>query len=362
MDAATERKMAALIMAQAARLKRQADEEGILACLNPKVRARPNSQFLRATVRSVEQVNRITDVNEMWRKRQTEIQREKRHTAGSDEPAGEGRAEEEEGGGLSDEAMKLFLRSRAKRGRGAVGSRMDHTGPFPAVLKLAPGMTASAAGAAPGQSPAAFPEMRTNEDWEERVLGAQAHPSLGRSDARKRARLADPAAGVWEWERGERAGGAAGAGFVEETASDQSEDEENAAHAASGGGKRRGKSMRESKKRKNRKERTKKKRKRGRREDRCDSSGRGSGSGSSSSGSDSEDVRRREKRHRLRKKRREKPEESYPRGSSSSSSSGGSEGSRRKKKRQKPMKKRREKSEEKDEVKKKKRTRSSSKG
>ena len=54
MDGETERKLAAIILAEARKLKARADEVGVGAFLRPNVRYRPNSQFLRATVNSVE--------------------------------------------------------------------------------------------------------------------------------------------------------------------------------------------------------------------------------------------------------------------------------------------------------------------
>lgn len=56
MDLETENKIAAILMREAAELRRQADKEGVHAyLLQPKVRGRPNSRFLTATVRGVQQ-------------------------------------------------------------------------------------------------------------------------------------------------------------------------------------------------------------------------------------------------------------------------------------------------------------------
>ena len=56
MDRETEGRLAALIMEEAARLKLQAETEGVHAyLLKPKIRSRPNPHFLKATVRGVEQ-------------------------------------------------------------------------------------------------------------------------------------------------------------------------------------------------------------------------------------------------------------------------------------------------------------------
>lgn len=51
MDGETERKLAAIILGEAQRLRAQAAEEGIL---RPHVRFRPNSQFLKATVQGIQ--------------------------------------------------------------------------------------------------------------------------------------------------------------------------------------------------------------------------------------------------------------------------------------------------------------------
>ncbi|KAL4279784.1 hypothetical protein GQ457_03G000270 [Hibiscus cannabinus] len=50
-------------------------QEGVHVYLQqPKVRGRPNSRFLTATVRGVQQANRAVEVNEMWRVRQKELE------------------------------------------------------------------------------------------------------------------------------------------------------------------------------------------------------------------------------------------------------------------------------------------------
>ncbi|KAM1256236.1 hypothetical protein ACFX1Q_030385 [Malus domestica] len=73
MDLETENRIAAILMREAAELRRQADKEGVHAYLQqPKTRFRPNSRFLSATVRGVQQANRAVEVNEMWRLRQKE--------------------------------------------------------------------------------------------------------------------------------------------------------------------------------------------------------------------------------------------------------------------------------------------------
>lgn len=56
MDLETENRLAAILMREAAELRRQSAREGVLAYLRkPDVRTRPNSRFLTATVRGVQQ-------------------------------------------------------------------------------------------------------------------------------------------------------------------------------------------------------------------------------------------------------------------------------------------------------------------
>ncbi|XP_020234003.1 arginine/serine-rich protein PNISR [Cajanus cajan] len=212
MDLETENRLAALLMREAAELRRQSEREGVLAYLRkPNVRHRPNSRFLTATVRGVQQANRAVEVNEMWRLRQKELELDKRvkeksidkssrdrshrnenpsrgtgrhagsstrtsdscsskreyevdkrvkdtskdksngdrsHRAGNSSRSPGRHAvvvdksssaytscsseREYEHGveGLKDEELEEFLHSRTKRGRGAVGPRMDETGPY----------------------------------------------------------------------------------------------------------------------------------------------------------------------------------------------------------------------------------------
>ncbi|RZC16441.1 hypothetical protein D0Y65_009632, partial [Glycine soja] len=73
MDLETENRLAAMLMREVAELRRQSEREGVLAYLRkPNIRTRPNSCFLIATVRGVQQANRVVEVNEMWRLRQKE--------------------------------------------------------------------------------------------------------------------------------------------------------------------------------------------------------------------------------------------------------------------------------------------------
>ncbi|CAI0377098.1 unnamed protein product [Linum tenue] len=167
MDLETENRIAAMLLREAAELRRQAEKEGVRAYLEkPTVRARPNSRFLTATVLGVQQANRVVEVNEMWRAREkekdlgnqlgerskgkkVEINKDRnigesprssskrlsvrgndaRPSCSSNDVVREGsRSMKEEG--LKDEEIEEFLHSRVKRGRGAVGSRMDETGPY----------------------------------------------------------------------------------------------------------------------------------------------------------------------------------------------------------------------------------------
>lgn len=239
MDPEREKRLAALIMEEAKRLRMRADREGVHAYLEkPNLRGRPNSQFLTATVRSVQQANRMAEINEMWRLREKELELEKcmhshkypsehhrssklessrhneygrnsKHIActsskdvdgdrndfsdseNADSPkmselsekhpqysakrkkgqrdemdsveSGDSFHDNEISGslgdeGLLDEEVDDFLRSRTKRGRGSVGSRMDETGPY-----LMSNEEKS--------SPKILSDMRLKEDWEQRIIG-----------------------------------------------------------------------------------------------------------------------------------------------------------------------------------------------
>ncbi|CAJ1961426.1 unnamed protein product [Sphenostylis stenocarpa] len=213
MDLETENRLAAILMREAAELRRQSEKEGVLAYLRkPDVRTRPNSRFLTATVRGVQQANRAVEVNEMWRLRQKELELDKRIKEKSNDKRSRERSHRDDNSsrgtgrhagiinstrfsasrsskreyeldkrvkdtpkdkstgdrshkddyssrspgrhavadkshstytscssereyehgveGLKDEELEEFLHSRTKRGRGAVGSRMDETGPY----------------------------------------------------------------------------------------------------------------------------------------------------------------------------------------------------------------------------------------
>ncbi|XP_035540393.1 protein FAM133 isoform X2 [Juglans regia] len=161
MDLETENRIAAMLMKEAADLRRQAEKEGVHAYLKqPNSRFRPNSRFLTATVLGVQQANRAVEVNEMWRARQKELELDDRckgkfRNGSSDSSSshidnyGVNKSKRtlvnvnntsascssservyESGSSREDEELEEFLHSRAKRGRGGVGPRMDETGPY----------------------------------------------------------------------------------------------------------------------------------------------------------------------------------------------------------------------------------------
>lgn len=64
MDLETENRIAAILLKEAAELRRQAEKEGVHVYLEqPKVRGRPNSRFLTATVLGVQQGHFSSPVN-----------------------------------------------------------------------------------------------------------------------------------------------------------------------------------------------------------------------------------------------------------------------------------------------------------
>ncbi|XP_066395161.1 uncharacterized protein [Miscanthus floridulus] len=195
MDLETENRLASLLIEEARRLQLEADREGVHAYLQkPNVRHRPNSRFLIATVRGVQQANRVVEVNEMWRAREKELELESKMKSRSsrsndrDDFRGKRKSElrnhssssrvEQEGttynnsysdqeDGLRDDEIEKFLHSRAKRGRGAVGSRMDEPGPYLDSLSC-------------HQDNGLSPDIRVEEKWEHRVQGP-GKPSFLRS-------------------------------------------------------------------------------------------------------------------------------------------------------------------------------------
>ncbi|KAJ6852018.1 uncharacterized protein M6B38_257375 [Iris pallida] len=203
MDLETENRLAALLMEEARRLRAQADKEGVHAYLcKPNVRGRPNSRFLTATVLGVEQANRAVEVSELWRAREKELELDgkiksreknknvrngdKRHRGDSHHKSSSRRGQEQamrratcsssnhvydedsyhssDDGGLRDDEVEEFLRSRAKRGRGAIGSRMDEPGPYPSSASSKPDVD--------GKN-LVNPDTRSKEEWECRILGPE---------------------------------------------------------------------------------------------------------------------------------------------------------------------------------------------
>ncbi|RLN28062.1 hypothetical protein C2845_PM05G30130 [Panicum miliaceum] len=195
MDLETENRLASLLLEEARRLQLEADREGVHAYLRkPNVRHRPNSRFLTATVRGVQQANRVVEVNEMWCAREKELELESKMKSRSskskdlDDSRGEKRKSdstnhssssrvEQEGNtysnsysdqedGLGGDEIERFLHSRVKRGRGAVGSRMDEPGPYLDLLSH--------------HKDEPSPDIRVEEKWERRVQGPE-KPSFLRS-------------------------------------------------------------------------------------------------------------------------------------------------------------------------------------
>ncbi|KAG0542161.1 hypothetical protein BDA96_02G079300 [Sorghum bicolor] len=192
MDLETENRLASLLLEEAQRLQLEANREVVHAYLRkPNVRHRPNSRFLTATVRGVQQANRVVEVDEMWRAREKELELESKMKGRSkdrDDFRGEKRKSdlrnhisssrvEQEGttynnsysdqeDGLRDDEIERFLHSSAKRGRGAVGSRMDEPGPYLDSLSRHQDNGPSA-------------DIRVEEKWERRVQGPEKPSLLG---------------------------------------------------------------------------------------------------------------------------------------------------------------------------------------
>ncbi|CAL5079247.1 unnamed protein product [Urochloa decumbens] len=193
MDLETENRLASLLLEEARRLQAEADREGVHAYLRkPNVRHRPNSRFLTATVRGVQQANRVVEVDEMWRAREKELELESKMKGRSkdrDDYRDEKRKSEfrnhssssrvqqegttcnisysDQDAGLRDDEIERFLHSRVKRGRGAIGSRMDELGPY---------LDSSSR----GHDNEPSPDIRVEEKWERRVQGPE-KPSYLRS-------------------------------------------------------------------------------------------------------------------------------------------------------------------------------------
>ncbi|THU50142.1 hypothetical protein C4D60_Mb06t16970 [Musa balbisiana] len=207
MDLETENRLAALLMEEARRLRLEAEKEGVHVYLHqPNVRGRPNSRFLTATVLGVQQANRTVEVTEMWRAREKELELEakledrskkhrhksrgEKHRTNSPHMGSSSRKKENmktaiscstskqdledccsyEDDGLRDEDVEEFLHSRIKRGRGAVGSRMDEAGPY----------LSQTCSDQDGHPPSH--DVRVKEEWENRILGPE-KPSFLKLDS-----------------------------------------------------------------------------------------------------------------------------------------------------------------------------------
>ncbi|XP_014751699.1 nucleolar protein 58 isoform X2 [Brachypodium distachyon] len=131
------------------------------------------------------QANRVVEVDEMWRAREKELEleskmknrykdhgdsRSKKHRSDSRNQSSSSRIAEDgiaynssysdQDDGLGDDEIEKFLHSRVKRGRGAVGSRMDEPGPY---LKASSHSQDNEPGA----------DTRLEEKWERRVQGPE---------------------------------------------------------------------------------------------------------------------------------------------------------------------------------------------
>ncbi|XP_074585755.1 uncharacterized protein LOC141841480 [Curcuma longa] len=195
MDLETENRLASLLMEEARRMRVEAEKEGVHVYLRkPNVRGRPNARFLTATVHGVQQANRAVEVSEMWRAREKELALEAKLEGRSKQYTHKGSSSEKhhssshhisssskhkensktlsyapskpdlddcsDRDGLRDEEVEEFLRLRAKRGRGDVGSRMDEAGPYPPQ-------------ASSRQNDNTDDDVRMKEDWESRILGPE---------------------------------------------------------------------------------------------------------------------------------------------------------------------------------------------
>ncbi|KAL4189893.1 hypothetical protein AMTRI_Chr08g209320 [Amborella trichopoda] len=114
MDLATENRLAMMLLEEARKLREQADKEGVHVYLRqPKVRGRPNSRFLTATVRGVQQANRAAEVNEMWRLRKKELELDNRLKDSRDKEGP--RRDSHHHHESSDDILKESSRKRCRR-------------------------------------------------------------------------------------------------------------------------------------------------------------------------------------------------------------------------------------------------------
>ncbi|KAJ0962318.1 hypothetical protein J5N97_030146 [Dioscorea zingiberensis] len=198
MDLETENRLASMLMEEARRLRVQADKEGVHVYLQqPNVRSRPNSRFLSATVLGVQQANRAVEVSEMWRARDRELEldsrlrdrsidssssrSEKRHSRHVERRLKSRHEEDDKASaalcssnkrhphedpypgkvGMGMRKLRNSFQSRTKRGRGAIGSRMDEPGPY---------LSASSNN---HEQLSLSPDVRVKERWEMRIVGPE---------------------------------------------------------------------------------------------------------------------------------------------------------------------------------------------
>uniref|UniRef100_J3MR21 Uncharacterized protein n=1 Tax=Oryza brachyantha TaxID=4533 RepID=J3MR21_ORYBR len=161
MDLETENRLASLLLKEARKLQLEADREA----------------------------NRVVEINEMWRARDRELELESktrrdnyRRDYRGDKRRNDSRSQSssprveqestsynssylDQEGTLGDDEIEMFLHSRVKRGQGAIGSRMDETGPY---------LNASSS----SQDIGPCPNIRVEEKWELRVQGPERPLSL----------------------------------------------------------------------------------------------------------------------------------------------------------------------------------------
>ncbi|KAF2320746.1 hypothetical protein GH714_030484 [Hevea brasiliensis] len=140
MDLETENRIAAILLKEAAELRRQADKEGMHVYLQkPQVRGRPNSRFLTATVlgKELELDDRLkgrsrqencSSTNNRESIDDSSRSTSKRHAANDNNTSASCSSSKQisrncyskEDEGLMDDEVEEFLHSRVKRGRGTV--------------------------------------------------------------------------------------------------------------------------------------------------------------------------------------------------------------------------------------------------
>ncbi|GMH38258.1 hypothetical protein BSKO_06142 [Bryopsis sp. KO-2023] len=125
MDLATEMRVARLIMNDAQQLEERAAVEGVTAFLRrPVHRAPPNERFLQNTLRSVEFANQQSEVNEMWKTRQKQLEREKRESRKNSkrDESRRGRPFDNEDGGNRRKFQRKWERASTSENQATLGS------------------------------------------------------------------------------------------------------------------------------------------------------------------------------------------------------------------------------------------------